>query len=98
MKNLEIFFDDNTKVFEAIISNNKGIVKIHHNTKMHSLKSLIQSVIDGKYKIEFENKNIDTSKQNTIFDRIELFKNQENFKIIFTNLTAQKILEYNKQV
>jgi len=94
MKNLEIYLDDGTKVFESIISNHTGIVKIHDNVKMKSLKELVQSVIDGKYKIEFENKLLDTFYADTIFDRIELFKNEENFKITFDVITPIKILEY----
>jgi Zn-dependent peptidase ImmA (M78 family) len=94
MKNLEIYLDDDTKVFECIISNHTGIVKIHHSTIMSSLEALIQSVVNGEYKIEFEHKILDTSKADTIFDRIELFKNEENFKILFDVVTPQKVLEY----
>lgn len=94
MKNLEIYLDDGTKVFESIISNHTGIVKVHNDVKMESLKELVQSVIDGKYKIEFENKLLDTSCADTIFDRIELFKNEENFKIVFDVVTPEKVLEY----
>jgi len=46
MKNLEIYLDDGTKVFEAIISNHTGIVKVDSNTKMKTLELLVQSVID----------------------------------------------------
>lgn len=94
MKNLEIYLDDGTKVFESIISNHTGIVKIHSDVKMKSLQELVQSVIEGKYKIEFENKLLDTSYADTIFDRIELFKNEENFKIVFDVVTPLKVLEY----
>jgi len=94
MKNLEIYLDDGTKVFEAIISNHTGIVKIDSNTKMNSLELLVQNVIDGEYKLEFENKILDTSCVNTIFDRIEMFKNEENFKIIFDVVSPIKVLEY----
>lgn len=94
MKNLKIYLDDDTKVFESIISNHTGIVKVHDNVKMESLKELVQSVIDGKYKIEFENKILDTSNADTIFDRIELFKSEENFKIVFDVVTPLKVLEY----
>jgi len=94
MKNLEIYLDDGTKVFECIVSNQIGIVKIHHNILMKSVEQIIKSVIDGKYKIEFKNKVLDTSKADTIFDRIELFKNEENFQVIFDVVTPQKVLEY----
>jgi len=94
MKNLEIYLDDGTKVFEAIISNQTGIVKIDSNTKMKSLELLVQSVIDGEYKLEFENKILDTSCVDTIFDRIEMFKNEENFKIVFDVVSPIKVLEY----
>jgi len=94
MKNLEIYLNDGTKVFECIISNHLGIIKIHHNCKMLSLKTLLESVINGRYKIEFENRVLDTSLLETIFDRIELFKNEENFNVIFDVVTSNKVLEY----
>ena len=94
MKNLEIYLDDGTKVFEAIISNQTGIVKVDSNIKMKSLELLVQSVIDGEYKLEFENRILDTSCVDTIFDRIEMFKNEENFKIVFDVVSPIKVLEY----
>jgi len=94
MKSLEIYLDDGTKVFEAIISNQTGIVKVDSNIKMKSLELLVQSVIDGEYKLEFENRILDTSCVDTIFDRIEMFKNEENFKIVFDVVSPIKVLEY----
>ena len=94
MKNLEIYLDDNTKVFECIISNHTGIVKTHHNNTMASLEELVQSVIDGEYKIEFENRTLDTAHVDTLFERIELFKNDEVFKVVFDVITPLKVLEY----
>lgn len=94
MKNLEIFLHDNTKVFEAVISNNNGIMAIHRNSLMPSLEKLINSVIEGTYKIEFEKHVLDTSSKHNTFERIELFKSSEDFKINFDTITPSKILNY----
>lgn len=94
MKNLEIFLDDNTKVFEAIISNNYGVIKSHDNVLMPELLELVNSVISGEYKIEFENRILDTSLADNIFDRIEIFKSGENFRVDFNTVSPLKILDY----
>ncbi len=94
MKNLEILLNDGTKVFEAIISNTKGIVAVSKDALMPSLEELVKSVIAGKYKIEFENFMLDTSEAKEIFDRIEMFMKEDSFHISFETLTANKLLEY----
>ena len=94
MKNLEISLTDGTKVFEAIVSNMNGIVAVSKNSLMPSLEELVKSVINGSYKIEFEDFTLDTSKADTIFERIEMFKNEDSFNVSFETLTAEKVLEY----
>jgi len=94
MKNLEIFLSDNTKVFEAVISKKDGIVAVAKNNIMPSLEDIVISVIEGKYKIEFENDTLDTSTTDDIFQRIEMFKKDDTFNVVFDIITPSKVLEY----
>ena len=94
MKNLEIFLSDGTKVFEAVISKQHGIISISKNTTMPSLEAIVTSAINGEYILEFEDSTIDTSALDDIFQRVELLKNDDSFHIKFDVITPQKVLEY----
>lgn len=94
MKNLEIFLSDGTKVFEAVISKQYGIITLSNKNIMPSLEAIVTSAIDGNYSIEFKNKTIDTSKTNDVFKRVEMLKKEDSFHIKFDVITPQKVLEY----